>query len=176
MWLSFTWTSSFCFTSRASIASYSFMWRTFWELWNLTVKDMCWTCYCPVYWPLKALFNTSTFTHSHTHSYTDGGGYYARCQLLIRSNFGFSILLKGYLLSYSHLWQFLRSYLSSQTNKGKKNNYFSNLTVVVTKTTIPQYIYASPCNYINILWHYTDGEIQTQTLLSLCMFTRTNSQ
>ena len=35
-----------------------------------------------------------TFTHSHTHSYTDGEGCHARRQLLIRSNLGFSILLK----------------------------------------------------------------------------------
>ena len=36
----------------------------------------------------------ATFTYSHTHSYTDGGGCHARCQLHIRSNLGFSILLK----------------------------------------------------------------------------------
>ena len=35
-----------------------------------------------------------TFIHLHTHSDTDGGGQHARCQLLIRSNAGFSILLK----------------------------------------------------------------------------------
>ena len=32
---------------------------------------------------------------THTHSYTDDGGCHARCQLHIRSNLGFSILLKG---------------------------------------------------------------------------------
>ena len=36
----------------------------------------------------------ATFTHSHTHSYTDDGCCHARRQLLIRSNLGFSILLK----------------------------------------------------------------------------------
>ena len=36
----------------------------------------------------------ATFTHSQTHSYTDDRGCHARCQLLIRSNLGFSILLK----------------------------------------------------------------------------------
>ena len=36
-----------------------------------------------------------TFTHSHTHSYADGGGCHARCQLqATRGNLGFSILLK----------------------------------------------------------------------------------
>ena len=39
-----------------------------------------------------------SFTHSHTrsytHSYPDDRGCHARCQLLISSNFGFSILLK----------------------------------------------------------------------------------
>ena len=39
----------------------------------------------------------ATFTHSRTHSYTDGGGYHTRHQLLIRSNLGFSILLKDTL-------------------------------------------------------------------------------
>ena len=40
---------------------------------------------CPVYWPLKALYNTCPFTHAHTHSYTDGRGSQSRCQLFIRS-------------------------------------------------------------------------------------------
>ena len=54
---------------------------------------------------LRALFQStdsskrftvhSTFTRSHTHLYTDGGGCHARLQLLIRSNLGFSILLKN---------------------------------------------------------------------------------
>ena len=46
----------------------------------------------------RALFQSTdrskrfaTFTHSHTHSYTDGGGCHARRQLLIRSNLGLSI-------------------------------------------------------------------------------------
>ena len=37
----------------------------------------------------------ATFTHSHTHPYTDDGGCHARCQLHIRSNLGFSIFLKA---------------------------------------------------------------------------------
>ena len=36
----------------------------------------------------------ATFSHSHTYSYTNGRGCHARCQLHIRSNLGFSILLK----------------------------------------------------------------------------------
>ena len=48
----------------------------------------------PVQWTLKVLYVLATVTHSHTHSYTDGGGCHARCQLCIRSNLGFSILLK----------------------------------------------------------------------------------
>ena len=32
-----------------------------------------------------------------THSCTDGGGCHARCQLLIRTNLGFSVLLKDTL-------------------------------------------------------------------------------
>ena len=35
-----------------------------------------------------------SFTHSHIHSHADDRGCHARCQLLIRSNLGFSILLK----------------------------------------------------------------------------------
>ena len=42
------------------------------------------------------------FTHSHTHSYTDGGGCRARRQLFIRSNL-FSILLKD-TSTYSWIW------------------------------------------------------------------------
>ena len=34
------------------------------------------------------------FSHVHTHSYTNGRGCHASCQLLIRSNLGFSIRLK----------------------------------------------------------------------------------
>ena len=38
-----------------------------------------------------------TFTHSHTHSYTDGRGCHARCQMHMRRNLEFSILLKDTL-------------------------------------------------------------------------------
>ena len=43
----------------------------------------------PVYWPLKALYNTCHIHPVHPHSYTDG---HAKRHLLIRSNLGFSIL------------------------------------------------------------------------------------
>ena len=48
------------------------------------------TCIYIVLFPVLA-----TFTHSHTHPYTDDGGCHARCQLHIRSNLGFSIFLKA---------------------------------------------------------------------------------
>ena len=61
-------------------------------------KHIKWTC---IYTALFQSINHSkrftilaTFTHLHTHSYTDGRYRHARCQLHIRSNLGFSILLK----------------------------------------------------------------------------------
>ena len=45
----------------------------------------------------KRFTTLATFTHSYPHSYTDGGGCHASCQLHIRSNLGFSILLKDTL-------------------------------------------------------------------------------
>ena len=61
-------------------------------------KHIKWTC---IYTALFQSINHSkrftilaTFTHLHTHSYTDGRNCHARCQLHFRSNLGFSILLK----------------------------------------------------------------------------------
>lgn len=53
-----------------------------------------WTCIHIVpYWSLKALCTTFvTFTHSNTHSYTEGRVCHARCQLHIRSDTALSIL------------------------------------------------------------------------------------
>ena len=43
-----------------------------------------------------------TFTHLHTHSYTDGRSCYERCQLHIKRNLGFSILHKDTLTRSSN--------------------------------------------------------------------------
>ena len=49
---------------------------------------------CLVYKKLGSSKQSQLLSYSHTHSYTDGGGCRAVCQLLIRSNLGSSVLLK----------------------------------------------------------------------------------
>ena len=53
-----------------------------------------WACIFRAFPVYSKSFTLVKFTHSHTLSYSDGRGCHSRCQLLIMSNLGFSILLK----------------------------------------------------------------------------------
>ena len=84
-------------------------WRPYWFILNLKNSlNGKWTCIHIALFQAtdhsKRFTTLAAFTHSHTHLYTDGRGCYARCQLHIRSNLGFSILQLMQLSSARGSW------------------------------------------------------------------------
>ena len=62
--------------------------------WAYMLVNREWSCISIALFPFTAHSKGFTTPATFTHSYTDGGCCHARRQLLIRSNLGFSILLK----------------------------------------------------------------------------------